>query len=44
LQNDLSDEFFAVPQGNTDSEWAFACFLEQLSKVRLSLSLSPARP
>ncbi|GJN90217.1 hypothetical protein Rhopal_003216-T1 [Rhodotorula paludigena] len=33
LQNDLSDEFFAVPQGNTDSEWAFACFLEQLSKL-----------
>ncbi|TNY21484.1 nucleophile aminohydrolase [Rhodotorula diobovata] len=33
LQGDLSDEFFAVPQGNTDSEWAFACFLEQLSKL-----------
>ncbi|BGP17646.1 hypothetical protein JCM10213_001299 [Rhodosporidiobolus nylandii] len=32
LQADLSDETFAVPQGNTDSEWAFACFLEQLTK------------
>ncbi|GAA6028661.1 hypothetical protein JCM8097_007335 [Rhodosporidiobolus ruineniae] len=32
LQSDLSDETFAVPQGNTDSEWAFACFLEQLTK------------
>jgi glutamine amidotransferase len=34
LQGDLCDEFFHFPQGNTDSEWAFACFLEQLSKVR----------
>ncbi|GAA5858769.1 hypothetical protein JCM1840_006549 [Sporobolomyces johnsonii] len=33
LQNDLSDEMFAVPQGNTDSEWAFACFLDQLAKL-----------
>ncbi|GAA5993658.1 hypothetical protein JCM10908_000663 [Rhodotorula pacifica] len=33
LQAELSDEYFAVPQGNTDSEWAFACFLEQLSKL-----------
>ncbi|KAL7343367.1 glucosamine 6-phosphate synthetase [Rhodotorula toruloides] len=33
LQNDLSDEYFQVPQGNTDSEWAFAAFLQQLSKL-----------
>lgn len=33
LQNDLSDEMFSVPQGNTDSEWSFACFLDQLAKV-----------
>ncbi|KDE05682.1 hypothetical protein MVLG_03916 [Microbotryum lychnidis-dioicae p1A1 Lamole] len=33
LQADLSDEYFGVPQGNTDSEWAFACFLERLSKI-----------
>lgn len=34
LQADLSDEFYHLPQGNTDSEWAFACYLECLSKVR----------
>jgi hypothetical protein len=33
LQGDLRDEFFHFPQGNTDSEWAFACFLEQLARV-----------
>ncbi|KAK4705361.1 1-phosphatidylinositol-4-phosphate 5-kinase, partial [Phenoliferia sp. Uapishka_3] len=33
LQADLSDEFYNFPQGNTDSEWAFACFLERLSKL-----------
>ncbi|SCZ87344.1 BZ3500_MvSof-1268-A1-R1_Chr2-2g04810 [Microbotryum saponariae] len=33
LQADLSDEYFGVPQGNTDSEWAFACYLERLSKI-----------
>ncbi|GAA5895512.1 class II glutamine amidotransferase [Sporobolomyces salmoneus] len=33
LQNDLSDEMFSVPQGNTDSEWSFACFLDQLSRL-----------
>lgn len=36
LQGDLRDDFFHFPQGNTDSEWAFACFLEQLSKVGCS--------
>ena len=30
LQNLLPDEIFAVPQGNTDSEWAFALFLSLL--------------
>ncbi|CAE6539857.1 unnamed protein product [Rhizoctonia solani] len=30
LQASLSDELFAVPQGNTDSEWAFALFLSFL--------------
>ncbi|KAF8609111.1 N-terminal nucleophile aminohydrolase [Ceratobasidium sp. AG-I] len=30
LQATLSDELFAVPQGNTDSEWAFALFLSFL--------------
>jgi len=34
LQNDLSDEMFSVPQGNTDSEWSFALFLDQLAHVR----------
>ncbi|ORY78092.1 nucleophile aminohydrolase [Leucosporidium creatinivorum] len=33
LQGDLRDEFFHFPQGNTDSEWAFACFLEQLARL-----------
>ncbi|KAL8287411.1 hypothetical protein RQP46_003269 [Phenoliferia psychrophenolica] len=33
LQADLSDEFYHLPQGNTDSEWAFACYLECLSKL-----------
>jgi predicted glutamine amidotransferase len=27
LQASLPDELFSVPQGNTDSEWAFALFL-----------------
>jgi len=30
LQSLLPDEIFAVPQGNTDSEWAFALFLSLL--------------
>ncbi|RUS13691.1 hypothetical protein BC938DRAFT_477721 [Jimgerdemannia flammicorona] len=30
LTNSLSDEFFNIVQGNTDSEWAFALFLNQL--------------
>ncbi|MBW0551878.1 hypothetical protein O181_091593, partial [Austropuccinia psidii MF-1] len=33
LQSELSDEFFNFPQGTTDSEWAFALFLNELSKV-----------
>jgi hypothetical protein len=33
LQSHLSDELFLFPAGNTDSEWAFALFLQQLSKV-----------
>ncbi|KAH9456653.1 hypothetical protein MJO28_006727 [Puccinia striiformis f. sp. tritici] len=33
LQAELSDEFFHFPQGSTDSEWAFALFLNELSKV-----------
>ncbi|PLW24243.1 hypothetical protein PCASD_10495 [Puccinia coronata f. sp. avenae] len=33
LQNELSEEFFQFPQGSTDSEWAFALFLNELSKV-----------
>ncbi|PLW58665.1 hypothetical protein PCANC_00137 [Puccinia coronata f. sp. avenae] len=33
LQNKLSEEFFQFPQGSTDSEWAFALFLNELSKV-----------
>lgn len=40
LQGDLRDEFFHFPQGNTDSEWAFACFLEQLAKVSMQRILS----
>lgn len=36
LQADLSDEFYHMPLGNTDSEWAFALFLECLSKVRFA--------
>ncbi|KAJ1655744.1 glutamine amidotransferase subunit [Dispira simplex] len=30
LQNSLRDELFAFIQGNTDSEWVFALFLNQL--------------
>ncbi|KAM0750781.1 N-terminal nucleophile aminohydrolase [Meredithblackwellia eburnea MCA 4105] len=33
LQADLSDEFYHLPQGNTDSEWAFATYLQCLSKL-----------
>lgn len=33
LQSELADEFFHFPQGNTDSEWAFALFLNELSQV-----------
>lgn len=33
LQAELSEEFFHFPQGNTDSEWAFALFLNELNKV-----------
>ncbi|KAI7954186.1 hypothetical protein MJO28_006733 [Puccinia striiformis f. sp. tritici] len=40
LQTDLSDEFFHFPQGNTDSEWAFALFLNELSKVADPKSVS----
>lgn len=45
LQNDLSDEMFSVPQGNTDSEWSFACFLDQLARVRQRSAIAerPAR-
>lgn len=32
LQGLLSDEIFSFPQGNTDSEWCFALFLQMLSK------------
>lgn len=44
LQNDLSDEMFSVPQGNTDSEWSFACFLDQLSRVCLRCVSNSTRP
>lgn len=30
LQAALDDVYFAVPQGNTDSEWVFALFLQSL--------------
>ncbi|KAI5478960.1 glutamine amidotransferase [Pseudohyphozyma bogoriensis] len=33
VQADLSDEFYHLPKGNTDSEWAFSVFLERLSKL-----------
>jgi len=33
LQTALSDEIFLVPQGNTDSEWAFALYLSKLPDV-----------
>ncbi|KAG8963341.1 hypothetical protein FRC05_004778 [Tulasnella sp. 425] len=31
LQSTLSDELYNFPQGNTDSEWAFALFLSMLA-------------
>ncbi|KAG9022538.1 hypothetical protein FS837_006301, partial [Tulasnella sp. UAMH 9824] len=31
LQSTLSDELYNFPQGNTDSEWAFALFLSMLT-------------
>ncbi|ELU43118.1 phosphoprotein phosphatase [Rhizoctonia solani AG-1 IA] len=37
LQASLSDELFAVPQGNTDSEWAFALFLSFVSVGAIKL-------
>lgn len=33
LQNELCEEFFHFPQGSTDSEWIFALFLNELSKL-----------
>lgn len=33
LQRSLSDEFYHVPQGQTDSEWAFALYLQLLSEA-----------
>ncbi|TDL28637.1 N-terminal nucleophile aminohydrolase [Rickenella mellea] len=41
LQRNLSDDIFDVPQGNTDSEWAFALFLSKLPDACAS-SFSPA--
>lgn len=40
LQSALSDELFSVPQGNTDSEWAFALFLSFLPNPK-SKAFSP---
>ncbi|KAJ1965295.1 glutamine amidotransferase subunit [Dimargaris xerosporica] len=40
LQNSLRDEIFANIQGNTDSEWAFALFLNQLEDP-LNRTFSP---
>jgi hypothetical protein len=39
LQADLNDEFFEFPSGSTDSEYAFAVFLQILSTVRSILRL-----
>ncbi|KAF8339074.1 N-terminal nucleophile aminohydrolase [Cantharellus anzutake] len=36
LQASLTDEIFLVPQGNTDSEWAFALYLSKLPDVHAS--------
>ena len=33
LQNALDDVYFAVPQGNTDSEWVFALLLQTLHEL-----------
>lgn len=33
LQNALDDVYFAVPQGNTDSEWVFALLLQNLHEL-----------
>ncbi|KAF9519450.1 hypothetical protein BS47DRAFT_1337313 [Hydnum rufescens UP504] len=41
LQASLSDELFLVPQGNTDSEWAFALYLSKLPDVH-AREFSPA--
>ncbi|KAF9518822.1 hypothetical protein BS47DRAFT_1337981 [Hydnum rufescens UP504] len=43
LQASLSDELFLVPQGNTDSEWAFALYLSKLPDVH-AREFSPAKP
>lgn len=40
LQSSLPDEIFNVPQGNTDSEWAFALFLSKLPDAN-ARSFSP---
>ncbi|CAG7846423.1 Probable glutamine amidotransferase DUG3 AltName: Full=Deficient in utilization of glutathione protein 3; AltName: Full=GSH degradosomal complex subunit DUG3 [Serendipita indica DSM 11827] len=44
LQALLPDEIFAVPQGNTDSEWAFALFLAELSKLHPIIPKSSSNP
>jgi glutamine amidotransferase len=41
LQAHLSDRIFSIPQGNTDSEWAFALFLSHLSAVASIDSTTP---
>lgn len=39
LQAALSDEFYHVPQGSTDSEWAFALYLQLLSEAMPNVDL-----
>jgi glutamine amidotransferase len=37
LQSMIKDEVFEIIEGNTDSEWVFGLFLQELSKVIIIL-------
>lgn len=39
LQSALKDDFFHIPQGQTDSEWSFALYLQLLSEAMPGVDL-----
>ena len=41
LADSLADQWFMLVQGGTDSEWAFALFLDQLARLRVDPNSNP---